>query len=117
MRWISAIGGAIVTAAGIAVLSSAMSAGSPSGAAPPPEAPPAPPPPLITTTTMPPTTTSTSAPTVDGLDPAVAGALADLGYTEFIPEGDLLAQLPQSVIDALVESGVVLVVEEGAATP
>lgn len=116
MRWISALGGAIVTAAGVAVLASAMSTPAPSGAALSQAAPLAPPPPLVVAESTTTTTVSVT-PAVEGLDPSVADALSTLGYTDFAAEGDLLAQLPPSVVSALIEEGAVLVVEAPPVAP
>jgi len=112
MRWISALGGAIVAAAGALVLMTAIASPSTSGAAPSLAAPLAPPwlsyaePSTSTTSTVPPNAT------VDGLDTAVADALARQGYTDFVGRSGLISQLPPSVVSALVESGVVLVVPD-----
>jgi hypothetical protein len=112
MRWISALGGAIVAAAGALVLMTAIASPSTSGAAPSLAAPLAPPwlsypePSTSTTSTVPPNAT------VDGLDSAVADALARQGYTDFVGRSELIGQLPPSVVSALVESGVVLVVPD-----
>jgi hypothetical protein len=112
MRWISALGGAIVAAAGALVLMTAIASPSTSGAAPSLAAPLAPPwlsyaePSTSTTSTVPPNAT------VDGLDTAVADALARQGYTDFVGRSELISQLPPSVVSALVESGVVLVVPD-----
>ncbi len=112
MRWISALGGAIVAAAGALVLMTAIASPSTSGAAPSLAAPLAPPwlsyaePSTSTTSTVPPNAT------VDGLDTAVADALSRQGYTDFVGRSELISQLPPSVVSALVESGVVLVVPD-----
>jgi len=116
MRWISAVGGAIVTAAAVAVIASATSAPSPSGAAPSLAAPLAPPPPLIVE--QPSTTTTVAAdPVVTGLDPSVSEALTTLGYTDFVSESDLRGQLPKSVVDALIDDAAVLVVPDTPEAP
>jgi hypothetical protein len=112
MRWISAFGGTIVAAAGAVVLLTAIARPSTSGAAPSLAAPLAPPwlsyaePSTTTTSTLPPNAQ------VDGLDSSVADALARQGYTDFVGRTELISQLPPSVVSALVESGVVLVVPD-----
>ena len=116
IRWMSAIGGIAVTAAGAVVLAvviqGAPADGGPVTAIPSPIAAPS-----LVAIGEPPANVdlqdiASSVTSIDGLDEATAGALDQLGYTERISETALRAQLPAAVVDALIGSGAVLIIEE-----
>jgi hypothetical protein len=119
MRWLSAIGGVMVMAAGVGVTISVLATTpKPDEAAASLAAPLVPPAVVVagpTTTTT--TTAQIAPPSIAGLDPTVAEALSALGYTEFVGTSDLRAQLPESVVEALIDEGAVLVIADRKESP
>ena len=119
MKWIPAVSGLVATLAALLVLGSIPSVDS--------GAPPAIPrwdeidalaestieriPAVPTTVVIP----SDDVPAVEvaGVDEAVASALSDAGYAEFVGVDELRGTLPDSVLSLLIAEHAVLLVEEG----
>ena len=110
MRWFTAIGGVIATAAAIVVLQ-ALSTPAPEESATAPTT--VPPPAAVFFEEVPAATIDDSAlEKLPGLSPAIAEALADAGYSGFATDENIKGSLSSAVVQTLVAKGAVLVIPQ-----
>ncbi len=67
---------------------------------------------VVVTTSAPQIVTTTIPEAIEGLERGLSDALFASGYSHFMTESQLDGSLPPSVVDALIEAGVVVVVPQ-----
>jgi hypothetical protein len=116
MRWISALGGLIVTALAVMVMVNLDAAPAEQTSSAPDEIiglwlpEPAPPAPVVEVVSPAAPVDPLQGADLGGLDPALAGVLASSGYTEFVTRSDLATTLDPNVVATLIDEGAVLLI-------